>query len=228
MRGARLCSTRLSKSPQIAPVVEFVGVFGPAVADVGAVVHVGNQNVFDARVGLGLGLFHGLAEADNDQDDARSAGYQPLLVDDFYVFDVDAFVHGALEDNGGVFGEGFEGGFVVKGKGRNDDADTDLKAAASAPLGIEAGGEVPEEVGDGSEYSFLLDADGGITEARSEFERIDAVVVDDAVDVDTADVAFFGELGFHFQQGAVEEGVGLAPEHGGAHFAGGRTDFAGE
>src|SRR5258708_11468676 len=98
---------------QIAPVVELVGVFGPAVADVGAVVHVGNQNVFDAGVGLGLGLLHGLAEADDDQDDTGSAGYQPLLVDDFYVFDVDAFVHGALEDNGGVFGEGFEVGFVV-------------------------------------------------------------------------------------------------------------------
>src|SRR5258708_285420 len=183
---------------QIAPVVELVGVFGPAVADVGAVVHVGNQNVFDARVGLGLGLFHGLAEADDDQDYAGGAGYQPLLVDDFYVFDMNAFVHGALEDDGGVFGEGFEGGFVVEGKGRNNDADADLKAAACAPLGIEAGGEFPEEIADGREYSFLVDAGGGITEARSEFERVDAVVVDDAVDVDVADIAFFGELGFHF------------------------------
>src|SRR5260370_20428482 len=113
---------------QIAPVVEFVGVFGPAVADVGAVVHVGNQNVFDARVGLGLGLLHGLAEADDDQDYAGGAGYEPLLVDDFYVFDVDAFVHGALEDDGGIFGVGFEGGFVVEGKGRNNDAYADLRA----------------------------------------------------------------------------------------------------
>jgi hypothetical protein len=33
---------------EIAPVVEFVGVFTPAVAYVGAVVHVGDQDVFDA------------------------------------------------------------------------------------------------------------------------------------------------------------------------------------
>jgi hypothetical protein len=33
---------------QVAPIVQFVGVFGPAVADVGAVVHVGNEDVFDA------------------------------------------------------------------------------------------------------------------------------------------------------------------------------------
>src|SRR5258707_1077681 len=117
-----------------APGVGVVRVFGPAVADVGAVVHVGNQNVFDARVGLGLGLLHGLAEADDDQDYAGGAGDQPLLVDDFYVFNVDAFVHGALEDNGGVFGEGFAGGFVVEGKRRNDDADANLEAGAGAPL----------------------------------------------------------------------------------------------
>src|SRR5882672_3909885 len=54
---------RTRESAQVAPVVEFVGVFGPAVADVGAVVHVGNQNVFDAGINLGLGLFHGLSNA---------------------------------------------------------------------------------------------------------------------------------------------------------------------
>jgi hypothetical protein len=48
------------------------------------------------------------------------------------------------------------------------------------------------------------------------------------VQVDIADVPFLGELGFHFKKRAAEEQVGLAPEHGGAHFAGGRTDFAGE
>jgi hypothetical protein len=51
---------------EIAPVVELVGIFTPAVADVGAVVHVGDKDVFDAGIGLGLGLLHGLAEADDD------------------------------------------------------------------------------------------------------------------------------------------------------------------
>ena len=54
--------------------MEFVGVFDPAVADVGAVVHVGDHDVFDAGVDLGLGLQHGLAGADYDQDDAACAG----------------------------------------------------------------------------------------------------------------------------------------------------------
>ena len=44
--------------------MEFVGVFGPAVPDVGAVVHVGDEDVFDAGIDLGLGLLHGLARAD--------------------------------------------------------------------------------------------------------------------------------------------------------------------
>src|SRR5208283_5561610 len=128
----------------------------------------------------------------------------------------------------GIFGEGVESFFVVERERWNDDAHADLKTAAGAPLGIETGGKFPEEIADGSEHAFLLDADGGIAEAGSELERVDAVVVDDAVDINVADVAFFGELGLHFEEGAVEEGVGLAPKHGGAHFAGGRTDFAGE
>src|SRR5208282_2838853 len=71
-------------------------------------------------------------------------------------------------------------------------------------------------------------ADRGITEPRSEFQRVDTVVVDDAIQVDVPDIAFFGQLGFHFKKRAAEEQVGLAPEHGGAHFAGRRSDFAGE
>jgi len=75
---------------EIAPVVEFVGVFDPAVADVCAVVHVGDHYVFYAGIDLGLGLQHGLAGADYDQDDSAGAGDQPLAFDFFYIFDVDA------------------------------------------------------------------------------------------------------------------------------------------
>ena len=119
-------------------------------------------------------------------------------------------------------------GSSSKGNGRNDDTNAELEAAAGAPFGVGAGGEFPEEVAHGSEHAFLLDAYGGIAEAAGEFERIDAVVVDDAVEVDVADVAFFGELGLHFEERLVEEAVGLGPEHGGAHFAGGRADVAGK
>ncbi len=151
-----------------------------------------------------------------------------MAFDFFYVFDVDAIVVGLFEDDGAVFGEGFEGGLVVEGEWRDDDADANLEAAASAPFGVGAGGELPEEVTHGSEHAFLLDADGGIAETAGEFERVDAVVVDDAIQVDVADVAFFGELGLHFDERLVEEAVGVAPKHGGAHLAGGRADVAGE
>ena len=99
-----------------------------------------------------------------------------------------------------------------------------MEAATGAPFGLDAGGEFPEEIADGRQHALLLDADRGIAEAASEFERIDAVVVDDAVQVNVADVAFLGELGLHFKESLIEEAVGVAPEHGCAHFAGGRAD----
>ena len=46
--------------------MEFVGILGPAVANVGAVVHVGDEDIFGAGIDLGLGLLHGLTEADDD------------------------------------------------------------------------------------------------------------------------------------------------------------------
>jgi hypothetical protein len=55
---------RIAKLSQVAPVVEFVGVLGPAVTDVGAVVHVGDKDIFNAGINLGLSLLHGLAGAD--------------------------------------------------------------------------------------------------------------------------------------------------------------------
>src|SRR5467141_23757 len=226
-RAARQCWSKqqAGTSAQIAPVVELVGIFGPAVADVRAVVHVGDEDVLDAGIDLSLSLLHGLTGADNDEHNARSAGNQPLAVHYFHVFDVNAFGHGLLEDDGVVLREGFESGVVVKGKRRDDDADADLKAAARAPLGLDTGSEFPKEVADRGEHAFLLDADGRVAEAGSEFERIDSVVVHDAVEVDVADEAFLGELGLHFEKRATEEEVGLAPEHGGAHLAGGGTNF---
>ena len=58
----------LRSSAEISPIVQFVGIFDPAIPDVGAVIHVGNEYVLDTRVDLGLGLFHRLPGPDNDQD----------------------------------------------------------------------------------------------------------------------------------------------------------------
>ncbi len=178
--------------------MEFVGVFHPAVADVGAVVHVGDEDVADAGIHLGLRLLHGAAGADDDEHDAGSPRDEPLAVVLFYVFDVDAVLRGLFEDDGGVSGKRFKRGVVVERKRRDDNAHADLKSGARAPLGLEAVGKLPKEFADRSQQAFLLDADGGISEARCEFERIDAVVVDDAIQVDIADVAFLRELRLHF------------------------------
>src|SRR5882724_12268803 len=113
--------------------MELVGVFSPTVADVGAVVHVGDEDVFNAGVDLGLGLFHGLAGADDGEDDAGGARDEPLAVDLFYVLDVDLLGSAFLKNDGVILGEGFEGGVVVEREWRDDDAHADLKAAAGAP-----------------------------------------------------------------------------------------------
>ena len=47
------------------------------------------------------------------------------------------------------------------------------------------------------EHAFLLDHDGRVAEARGEFERIDALAVDDAVQVDIADIALAGQQRLH-------------------------------
>jgi len=94
--------------------VELVGVFRPAVADVGAVIHVGDEDVFDAAVDLGLRLFHRLARANHRKHDSGCTGNEPLPVHLFHVFDVDLLGRAALENDGAIFRERFERRFVAK------------------------------------------------------------------------------------------------------------------
>jgi len=112
---------------EIAPIVERVGVFGLTVADVRAVIHVGDHDVFNAQVDLGLGLHHGLARADDDEYDTRRAFDEPLAIDLFCIFNVDSVEAGPIEDNRAVLGEGFAGGFAVEEERRDDDV---------GPLGV--------------------------------------------------------------------------------------------
>ena len=56
--------------PQVAPGMQLVVILEPAIADVGAVVHVGNQDVLHPLVRLRLRLLHGDSEAGNNEDDA--------------------------------------------------------------------------------------------------------------------------------------------------------------
>src|SRR5262249_264239 len=89
-------------------------------------------------------------------------------------------------------------------------------------------GKLPEQITDRRQHAFLLDADGGIAKTRSKFEREDTVVVDDAVEIDVPDIAFFSKIRFHFEKSLGRQVIGLAPEHGGTHFAGGGTDIPGK
>jgi hypothetical protein len=217
-----------SFSAQVAPIVQAVAVFFPAVADVGAVIHVGNQDILDARVNLGLRLLHSLARADDDEDYAGSSGDEPLAVDLLDVFDVNFFRGRLFENDGRIFREGIEGFVVIERKRRDHDAHADLKTAADFELGVGAVGEVPEKLADGRDHAGLLDADSGIAETGGEFERVNAVVVDDAIQVYVADVALLGQLGLHFEKRLIEQMIRRAPEHGGAHLARGRANIAGE
>lgn len=103
---------------QNSPVVQAVAVFIPTVPDVGAVVHVRDHHVLDARIDLRLGLLHGLAQTNNDQNDSRSPCYQPLPVDLFDIFDVVLVVGWFLEDDRRIAGKRFEGFGVVEGSRR--------------------------------------------------------------------------------------------------------------
>ena len=80
--------------------MEFVTVFDPSVSDVFAVVHVGDEYVFNAVVCLLLCLFHCWANAADDEDDAGVSCDKPFSVDVFDVFDVDAFCWSFKEDYG--------------------------------------------------------------------------------------------------------------------------------
>ncbi len=62
--------------------------------------------------------------------------------------------------------------------------------------------------------------------ACRELQRIDAVAVHDAVEIDVADVAFRGELRFHLLERGIEQLVRAAPEHCRTHLARGRTNIA--
>jgi hypothetical protein len=84
-RNARIRGLTRTGLAEVTPVVEFVGVFLPAVADVRALVHVGDHDVFDAGADPGLGLLHGLANADaqTGADKQQEGSFATLWMTDF-------------------------------------------------------------------------------------------------------------------------------------------------
>jgi len=107
--------------------VERVGVFGLTVADVRALIHVGDHGVSNPRIDLGLGLHHGLARADDDEYHTRRAFDEPLTIDLFCIFNADSVETGLIEDSRAVLEEVSAGGFVVEEERRDDDV---------GPLGV--------------------------------------------------------------------------------------------
>src|SRR5262249_40064849 len=104
----------------------------------------------------------------------------------------------------------------------------DLEAGARLEARDRALREPVEEFADRRQEALLLDRDRRISEPSRELERIDAVRVDDAVDVDVADVLLLGELRLHLLEGQVEDAFGLPPDLARAHLARGRPDVARE
>ena len=86
----------------------------------------------------------------------------------------------------------------VNGKGGTTTRTPTWKPPARSQLRELAAGDPVQQLADRREQALLLDADRRIAEARGELERVDAVGVDDAVDVDVADVAFVAERGSIF------------------------------
>ena len=165
--------------------------------------------------------------ADDDQNHAGRSRDEPLAVDLFHVLDMNFVLRRFLNTITDLW-RTIRTFVIIERERRHDDAHADLEAAAVLQLRILAVRPDPEKIADRRKDAFLLNADRRIAKARSELQRIDAVVVHDAVEVDVADVAFGRELRLHLEQRSVEERVGLAPEHRSAHFAGGRADVARE
>src|SRR5688572_28323741 len=214
--------------PEIPPGMQPVAVLVPALADVVAVVHVRNHDVAHAVVGLALRLLHRGTHAADDQHDTGGPGDEPFALGGAYVLDVDALAARRLEEDYRILGSVLQSLGIVIGEGRYDDAHADLEAAACAQPRNRAVRELAQQVAHRRKNSFLLDADRRVAEARGEFERVDPVVIHDAVDVDVTGVAGLGELRLHLLERRVEKAIGLAPERRCPHLAGGRADVAGE
>ena len=173
-------------------------------------------------------MTHAGPGATDDQHDARSPGDEPFAVHQLHVLQVEALARLGLEQDHRVLAGGLEALGVGVRKRRHHDAHADLVAGASAQSRQRAGREAVQQLAHRRQQALLLDANGRVAEARRELERVDAVRVNDAVDVDVADVALARERGLHPAQRLVENLVRLAPEHRRAHLPGRGTDVAGK
>src|SRR5262249_4719636 len=156
---------------------------------------------------------HRLAETAHDQHDAGGPRHIPLAADLFDIFDVHFLRNPFLEQDRRILRNRLKCRIVVKRKGRHSDAYTDLEAALDPQLWIDATCQIRKETTNRRDHSLLLDADRGIAEARSEFERVNAVAVDDAIEINVADIPFLCESRFKLLERGVEQPVGTAPEH---------------
>src|SRR5262249_39481370 len=143
----------------------------------------------------------------------------PLSVDLHHVLDMHLFGDSFLEENGGMFRYGEKCGVIVERERGNDHAHSDLEAALHLQFRVYACSELREELANRRSHPLLLDADGRIPEARRELKRIDTVAVDDAIEIDVADVTLGSELRLHLLERGVKQLVRPAPEHRRAHFA---------
>ncbi len=70
--------------------MQFIAFFEPLGADVGAIEHVLQHDVFNAAIGLPTRTFDGAGGTGDDEDVAAFAGELPVILDEFHVAEMDA------------------------------------------------------------------------------------------------------------------------------------------
>lgn len=144
-------------------------------------------------------MLHGLAQTDHDQNDSRSTGRKPLAVDLFYVLDMNLIGGRLFEDDGGEFGNDSKVSSSSKGKGGTKIRMPIWKPLLTFSLGslplARSQKNCPMDVIMPACWMLIV----GYPRGRGEFERIDAVMIDDPVYVDVSDVAFLRKLRLHLQ-----------------------------
>ena len=173
-------------------------------------------------------LAHGGAKSAHHQHNAGSSRHQPLAIDLLHVLNVNFLGNALLKKNRGVLGDRFKSGHIIKWKWRHHNAHANLKTTFHFELGQRARGQVVEKFTNGRGHSLLLNHDGGVAKARGELQRINALAIHDAIEIDVAHIFFTRQHGLHLQERGCEQVIGVAPKHGGAHFASGRSDIAGK
>jgi hypothetical protein len=98
-------------------------------------------------------------------------------------------------------------GITIVGKGRSSDDDAHRETRFCIKPERRAGEHGAEEIGPRRLLQWIENGIARIAESTSEFERPDAVLVDDGVEVDIAAIAVLSEERRHVGESAIEKAL---------------------